>query len=91
MLFFLSNSEMRTGEICKVRRKDIRFYKGDNVEGWMKGKLCCLFQVHPSTKAGEREFNAMGGDFAKRVFDKSKYKSNNDFLFCHLNGEPFTT
>ena len=91
MLFFLSNSGMRTGEICKVKRKDIRFYKRDNVEGWMKGKLCCLVQVHPSTKTGEREVNAMGGDFAKRVFDKSKHKSKNDFLFCHLNGEPFTT
>ena len=87
MVFFLSNSGMRVGELSKVTRKDIKFVQlNDEFKN-----LICLVQVHPSTKTGEREVNAMGGDFAKRVFDKSKYKSKNDFLFCHLNGEPFTT
>ena len=34
--------------------------------------------------------NAMGGEFAKRVWEKSKYKKKDDFLFCHLDGSAFT-
>ena len=89
MLFFLANSGMRVGELAKVRRKDIRFYHRKNASALKS--LCALVQVHPSTKTGEREVNAMGGDFAKRVYDKSKFKTKNDFLFCHLDGTPFTT
>ena len=33
----------------------------------------------------------MGGIFLKRVFDKSKFRKKNDFVFCHLDGSPFTT
>ena len=33
----------------------------------------------------------MGGDFAKRVYEKSKFKTKGDFLFCHLDGTAFTT
>ena len=44
-------------------------------------ELCCLVQVHPSTKTGAREVNAMGGEFAKRVYDKSKFKKKEDFLY----------
>jgi len=89
MLFFLANSGMRIGELVKVRNKDIQFRK-PQIEHSFK-KLNALVQVHPSTKTGAREVNAMGGEFAKRVQDHSKYKSKEDFLFCHLNGRPFTT
>jgi integrase len=89
MLFFLANSGMRIGELVKVRNKDIQFRK-PQIEHSFK-KLNALVQVHPSTKTGAREVNAMGGEFAKRVYDHSKYKNKEDFLFCHLNGRPFTT
>ena len=89
MFFFLANNGMRVGEVVKVRRKDIRFYQR---EGALKHKSAGAFvQVHPSTKTGEREVNSMGGEFAKRVYDKSKFKTKGDFLFCHLDGKPFTT
>ena len=29
--------------------------------------IIALVKVHPSTKTGAREVNAMGGEFAKRV------------------------
>ena len=52
----------------------------------------CVYIVQdPSTKTGAREVNSMGGDFAKRVYDKSKFKTKDDFLFCHLDGAAFTT
>ena len=89
MVFFLANSGMRIGELVKVRNKDIQFRK-PQIEHSFK-KLNALVQVHPSTKTGAREVNAMGGEFAKRVYDHSKYKNKEDFLFCHLNGRPFTT
>ncbi len=57
----------------------------------MNGKICCLVQVHPLIKTGAREVNAMGGEFAKRVWDKSSHKRKEDFLFCHLDGIAFTT
>ena len=72
MLFFLANSGMRPGELVKVKRKDIRFYKREGVPSHKA--LCALVQVHPSTKTGEREVNAMGGVFARRVWEQSSHK-----------------
>ncbi len=88
MLFFLSNNGMRVGEVVKVKRKDIQFYQR---KGASQKNLCAFVQVHPSTKTGAREVNAMGGEFAKRVYDKSTFKNKGDFLFCHLDGTAFTT
>ena len=83
MVFFLANSGMRLGELVKVRNKDVRFYKRQMPEYKNKEMVCALVQVHKSTKTGAREVNAMGGDFAKRVFVKSKFQRKNDFLFTH--------
>ena len=92
MLFFLSNCGMRVGELVKVRRKDIRFYQRNSGKRGQDGTmLCCLVQVHKSNKTGAREVNAMGGLFARRVWDKSEHRRKDDFLFCHLDGTPFTT
>ena len=92
MLFFLANNGCRSGEVVKLKRKDIRFYVIENSRtDWQNGELGCLIDIHPSTKTGEREVNALCGIFAKRVMDKSKFKSKDDFIFCHLDGSPFTT
>ena len=46
MVFFISNCGMRTGEVVKVKRKDIEFVQlNDEYKN-----LICLVQVHPSTK-----------------------------------------
>ncbi|BEV35421.1 site-specific integrase [Synechococcus sp. M16CYN] len=90
MMFFLANCGMRPGEVCKIRRKDVEFYIRNNQDHKFKN-LCCLVQVHKSTKTGSRQVNAMGGSFLKRVFDKSKHKKKSDFVFCHLDGTPLTT
>ena len=89
MLFFLANNGMRTGEVVKLRRKDIQFYERE--DGPKHKRLCAVVQVHPSTKTGAREVNSMGGEFAKRVWDRSEHKSKDDFLFCRLDGSQFTT
>jgi len=89
MLFFLSNCGMRVGELVKVKRKDVQFFQRETSQAHKT--LCALVQVHPSTKTGAREVNAMGGVFARRVWEKSKFKTKDDFLFCHLDGTPFTT
>jgi len=83
ILFFLSNNGLRPGEWVKLRRKDIQIYE-------RQGELCCLVQVHKSTKTGSREVNGMGGQFVKRVMDKSKFRKKDDFVFTHLDGTPFT-
>ena len=89
LLSLLDEERKKTGEICKVRRKDIQFYERKTIQ---KHKtVCALVQVHKSTKTGAREVNAMGGIFAKRVWDKSTFKKKDDFLFCHLDGSAFTT
>ena len=76
----------------KVKRKDIRFYERDQTKHGKQGKmLCALVQIHKSNKTGRREVNAMGGEFAMRVFNKSQHRRKEDFLFCHLDGTPFTT
>ena len=92
MLFVLANSGIRVGECMKLKRKDVKFRLLKNAPAkYQEGKLSCLLQIHKSGKTGEREVNAFCGEFVKRVWDKSKYKDNEDFLFCHLDGKPFTT
>ena len=90
MVFFLANTGLRLGECMKIKHKDIQYVERFDAPNDLK-KLCCLIKVHPSTKTGAREVNGMGGEFAKRVRDRSKFKSKNHFLFCHLDGSPFTT
>ena len=58
------------GEITKVKRKDIQFYEREGPNTLKT--IIALVQVDPSTKTGAREVNAMGGEFAKRVWDKSE-------------------
>ena len=93
MLFFVANCGMRPGdELWKLKRKDIQFYERQQVRhGKAEKTLCSYVQVHKSNKTGARLVNAMGGVFAKRVFDKSPHRRREDFLFCHLDGTPFTT
>lgn len=98
MLFFLANNGMRTGEVVKIRRRDIRFYERQLGERemaankkWQNKQLCCLIQVDKSTKTGAREVNSMGGKFAMAVYEKATCKQKSDFLFQHLDGSPFTT
>ena len=97
MLFFLANNGMRTGEVVKVKRKDVKFFEkeeevANNKLGTFKFKrLMCYVQVHKSTKTGAREVVSMGGEFAMRVYEKANHKKKNDFLFQHLDGSAWTT
>jgi len=97
MLFFLANNGMRTGEVVKLKRKDIKFYErevGEDRKGQTNlsiKQLCCLVQVDKSTKTGAREVNSMGGKFAMAAYEKAPCKKKSDFLFQHLDGSPFTT
>ena len=68
----------------KLRRKDVQIRE-------YKGELTCLVKVHKSSKTGSREVNGRGGEYVKRVMDKSKFKKKDDFIFTHLDGSPFTT
>ena len=94
MLFFLANNGMRTGELVKIKRKDIKFFDRniDDLRGHkFKKELMCLVQVPANTKTGAREVNSMGGVFAMRVYEKSFHQKKTDYLFQHLDGSPFTT
>ena len=94
MLFFLANNGMRTGELVKIKRKDIKFFDRniDDLRGnKFKKELMCLVQVPANTKTGAREVNSMGGVFAMRVYEKSLHQKKTDYLFQHLDGSPFTT
>ena len=92
MLFMFSNSGLRMGEAMKLKREDITIHQIQGSETqWQNGELLALIQVHKSNKTGEREVNTLSGKFIKRVMDKSKFKKRSDYVFCHLDGTPFTT
>ena len=82
---------MITGEVVKIRRKDIKFYRYEKGEGWLKDHMCALVEVPKNTKTGDRVVNSYGGEFAFRVFEKSEHRRPTDFVFSHLDGSPFTT
>ena len=91
MLFVFSNSGLRMGEAMKLKREDIKIHQieGSSIE-WQNGELLAFIQVHKSNKTGAREVNTLSGKFIKRVLDKSKFKKKNDYVFCHLDGTPFS-
>ena len=67
------------------------FEREQEYQNSKKKELSVMIQVHPSTKTGARQVNVSGGIYAKRVWDKSNHKKKTDFLFCHLDGSPYTT
>ena len=92
VLFFVANCGIRPGaELWKLKRKDIRFYEHTLMRNGKEEKTVgAIVQVHKSNKTGARTVLAMGGVFAKRVYEKSQHQRKEDFLFCHLDGTPFT-
>ena len=92
MLFMFSNSGLRMGEAVKLKRENVRFAPcKDSETKWQNGELLALIQVHKSNKTGAREVTSLSGKYIKRVMNKSKFKKKTDYLFCHLDGTPFTT
>ena len=91
MLFIFSNSGLRMGEAVKLKRGDVKILPIKRSEiKWQVGELVSRIQVHKSNKTGAREVNCQAGKYFKRVMDKSKFKKKSDYIFCHLDGTPFS-
>ena len=83
-------SGLRPKEWSLLKWKDVKDYPNpysiDEDDKW-----AIEMKIHPSTKTGAREVNAMGGEFARRVYEKSPHRKKDDCLLCHLDGSEFTT
>jgi integrase len=91
MLFMFANSGLRMGEAVKLKRGDVKILPIKRSEiKWQVGELVSRIQVHKSNKTGAREVNCQAGKYFKRVMDKSKFKKKSDYIFCHLDGTPFS-
>ena len=91
VISILAGTGMRTGELFKLKWKDIKFFSRDDE----KNHTGALIQVHPSTKTGAREVNTDRGKVLENVKEHSELAfgsvKESDFVFRHLNGQPVTT
>ncbi len=92
MLFIFSNSGLRMGEAVKLKWEDVDYspIKKSSAK-WQIGELLARIKVHKSNKTGERECQSLSGKYFKRIKESSKFKKKTDYIFCHLDGTPFST
>lgn len=91
-IFILSNTLMRTGELRKMRWKDVLGYKETKDE---KGRPVVLVRLHiraeTSKVRNERRIVVRGGEYFRRVLTYSKTIEPEDLLFTNSkngNGIP---
>ena len=91
MLFIFSNSGLRMGEAVKLKWEDVDYspIKKSSAK-WQIGELLARIKVHKSNKTGERECQSLSGKYFKRIKESSKFKKKTDYIFCHLDGTPFS-
>ena len=92
MLFMFANSGLRMGEAVKLKWEDVDYspIKKSSAK-WQIGELLARIKVHKSNKTGERECQSLSGKYFKRIKESSKFKKKTDYIFCHLDGTPFST
>jgi len=90
LFFLLADSGLRTGELFKLKWKDISYtnlskpYSEDHKTG-------VYISVPNNTKTGYRLTFSNAGDFLKRIQKKSKFTTKNDYVVTHLDGKKWTT
>ena len=78
-------SGLRPKEWSLLKWKDVKDYPNpysiDEDDKW-----AIEMKIHPSTKTGQREAYSTGGIWFRNIYEKTKFKSKNDWIFTDLEG-----
>ena len=78
-------SGLRPKEWSLLKWKDVSIFDNE-VSVDEDDKLGAEMTTHPSTKTGQRQAYCTGGIYFQNIFQKTKFKSKNDWIFSDLEG-----
>ena len=79
-------SGLRPKEWSLLKWKDVKDYPNeDSIDE--EDKLAIEMKIHPSTKTGQREAYSTGGIYFQNIYEKTKFKGKNDWIFADLEGK----
>ena len=90
LFFLLANSGLRTGELFKLKWKDLAYRNILNPVS-DEHKTGVFISVPNNTKTGYRKAFSNGGEYLKCIQRKSKFTSKDDYVVTHLDGKKWTT
>jgi len=83
-----SNTMLRVGELNQLKWGDIVGYK-DDVDETKKPVTLVTIKVRPETAKTRktRTITVRGGEYFKRLYQRTEFKSKNDLVFCGRSGK----
>jgi len=90
LFFVLANTGLRTGELFKLKWKDITYTDILNPVS-DDHKTGVFISVPNNTKTGHRRTFSNAGEFLKRIQKKSKFTKKEDYVATHLDGKKWTS
>ena len=90
LIFILACSGLRPKEWSLLKWRDVSIFDiEDSVDE--NEKLGAEMSIHKATKTGQRKAYCRGGIYFQRIFDKTKFKALNDYVFTDLKGKRLET
>ena len=83
-----SNTMLRVGELMLLKWGDVKGYEDHIDEKGQKVTLVTLnVRAETAKNRKSRLITCRGGEYFKRLFDRTKLKGNNDYVFCGESGD----
>ena len=86
LIQILARSGLRSKEWSLLKWKDVIEFDIENPVDENE-KLCIEMSIHPFTKIGHRKAYCTGAIYCKNIYEKTKFKRKNDYVFTDLNGK----
>ena len=86
LIRILASSGLRSKEWSLLKWKDVIEFDIENPVDENE-KLGIEMSIHPSTKTGHRKAYCTGAIYFKNIYERTKFKRKNDYVFTDLNGK----
>jgi len=87
----LSNTGMRTGELDQLKWKDLLDFRETMSHGKVSEIVKIRVRKETSKVRQTRDLFCRESKYFHRISEISKYKGNDDYIFCHYDGGKITT
>ena len=90
LIRILASAGLRSKEWSLLKWKDVIEFDIENPVDENE-KLGIEMSIHPSTKTGHRKAYCAGAIYFKNIYEKTKFKGKNDWIFSDLEGKRLQT
>ena len=87
----LSNTGMRTGELDQLKWQDLLDFRETMFHGKVSEIVKIRVRKETSKVRQTRDLFCRESKYFHRISEISKYKGNDDYIFCHYDGGKITT